>query len=617
MQLAARLLQLPLGLLLLTSNLVIAQSPEDPWEKARWIHKAAKALGQSEGLSEKDELDRLLSMNRADVVDYFIEQPAFADATLGAFLHFMGRDVDKIKSADPYTQGFTYNPMAFTVPQAIASARRVMDNRQLDLFTMYPDLVLRPMQTPRRLFGDLPEKEQREAIRDTMLEGLDQAMQTLKGAGAGKISGCEKLRNTLEAVDGGLGFNAAGFDPQLESMIRNAWLSALVEDPAAKEMQVQPPLCSRIDVTGETIAVELNRIKEAFTSFFAAIPDTSAHTPVKSLKDFIILPQPPAMRPLITPFSREGFWNQLRNTSTNYNRKRSAYMLRTYFCDELGAIEIEPSKHSEKKHASDPACMSCHYKLDPLAGLFRTYGTQGTNFENINLLIFDDGIDMDGDRLNAYLGSWKNEKGEWDVGYYTEAGIPHRNWQGNKLSDFMTFAGKAKDVQMCFVRRMAEHFIGPGLTYDGVWLNELADAWQTEDNKSVGFKHLIKRFILSRSFETFDPQPGVCYDGPSQTETNRPPCLIASIVETNCKSCHNTSHASGGLNLSQWVDVGEGRFGFPHLKNGIQRDPKESFQILRKRITGSELGPKMPPGRTIIPTDRQKFYEWLTQIIEH
>ncbi|WP_141733374.1 hypothetical protein [Oligoflexus tunisiensis] len=586
-----------------------SQTVEDPWEKSRWIHKVAKALGQEGGLGEGDQLDQLLQMEREQIVDTFMNKPTFGDASLAAFLHFFGRSVDTIKSVDPEAAGYRYHPIAFAVPQALASARSVLDNRELEMFVAHPSLVLAAMTAPQSIFGPLPEHEQRAKILEVMLRTVDSALETL--AQGDKLKTCEQLYDLYQIFSDQLGFTYAGFDPRLEELIRSEWLALLVEDPWGYSMR--PTLCSRSDTTTVDLHAPLVAIRGAWQSFFDQIPLGGT---VESVKDLIVFTTPSTLPPLTQAFTREGFWEKLRNTSTNFNRKRSAYMLRTYFCDELGPIAVEPSQHSSGRHASDPACLSCHYKMDPLAGLFRNYGMQGTDFEGIEPFMFDDFIELEGERLQSYYRSWKNESDEWVVGYYVEPGVPHPGWKGDRLSDFFEFAKTAKDVQQCFVRRMAEHFVGPALAYDGAWLNELTDDYMRASNSGVGFKNLVKRLVLSQSFATFDPVPGTCYDVPANTPANRPPCVVASIVQGNCKSCHNSGFSSGGLDLSQWVDIGSGVFSFPHKKNGVQLDRKASLEILRKRITGTTLGPKMPPGRIMVPTERQKLYEWLSQILE-
>ncbi len=65
----------------------------------------------------------------------------------------------------------------------------------------------------------------------------------------------------------------------------------------------------------------------------------------------------------------------LANSSTNYNRKRAAYVLKRFFCDDLNPVGFEdPAEHIGGAHGSQTSCYACHYKLDPMAGFFRNHG---------------------------------------------------------------------------------------------------------------------------------------------------------------------------------------------------------------------------------------------------
>ncbi|MEY4066711.1 MAG: hypothetical protein RIR26_2919, partial [Pseudomonadota bacterium] len=156
------------------------------------------------------------------------------------------------------------------------------------------------------------------------------------------------------------------------------------------------------------------------------------------------------------------FYQSHPNSSTNFNRKRAAAVLKRYFCDDLIPLQVVlPSAglgHAEGRHASDPACQSCHYKLDPMAGFFRSRGVVGLEFVNPNeeqrrfleesrkdlrlppeipvgqFLVFDDQAVVSRDDLDRYLGSWrfssstnKPAGAEWNVGFIRSAIQPEQN----------------------------------------------------------------------------------------------------------------------------------------------------------------------------------------------
>src|SRR5262249_26998450 len=79
--------------------------------------------------------------------------------------------------------------------------------------------------------------------------------------------------------------------------------------------------------------------------------------------------------------------NALRNSSTNMNRKRGAYVLKRFFCDDLTPVGFEsPKEHVTGVHGSDTTCFNCHYKLDPMAGFFRNYGASFFNYSKASTL---------------------------------------------------------------------------------------------------------------------------------------------------------------------------------------------------------------------------------------
>ncbi len=88
------------------------------------------------------------------------------------------------------------------------------------------------------------------------------------------------------------------------------------------------------------------------------------------------------------------FYSRNQTTKINKNRRRAAAVFRTFLCDDLKPVILpdasedkellklaieghiqnnaqENSNSEERRHAEDPQCQSCHYKLDPLAKTFR------------------------------------------------------------------------------------------------------------------------------------------------------------------------------------------------------------------------------------------------------
>lgn len=89
------------------------------------------------------------------------------------------------------------------------------------------------------------------------------------------------------------------------------------------------------------------------------------------------------------------FFNRYATTVVNKNRRRAAALFRMFLCDSMVAVSVDqknklepifdlifPNRKkedqpvqtvdSEKPHGTDPDCMKCHYKLDPMGSVFDT-----------------------------------------------------------------------------------------------------------------------------------------------------------------------------------------------------------------------------------------------------
>lgn len=106
------------------------------------------------------------------------------------------------------------------------------------------------------------------------------------------------------------------------------------------------------------------------------------------------------------------FFRRYVDTSTNLARRRAAAIFNIFLCDEmrpvsipseeenqkllresLGTLSSGASEHavamrSEQRHGTDPACMSCHAKLDPLASAFRGMGDKYSSAPGRGALIY-------------------------------------------------------------------------------------------------------------------------------------------------------------------------------------------------------------------------------------
>ena len=312
--------------------------------------------------------------------------------------------------------------------------------------------------------------------------------------------------------------------------------------------------------------------------------------------------------------------SRLTNSSTNRNRKRAAYVLKRFFCDDMLAIPVEDIEgHTEGKHGSDPACNSCHYRLDPMAGFFKDRGILFSDFSKSNFIVFDDNATVAKDE---YVKPWRAPESsgrEWDIGYIRSLRKSSLNSYGESFDDLFALLRQAPEVRQCLVRRMFEYSTSPDQLIDGGYLNYVTGKFNqmAKENSARAFKQTLKTLLLSKTFAEADPARDQCYDfEPNYNPENAPPCQVAYIIQTNCKGCHSSSSRQvGGLSLSNWMDLGNGEKSFEHLDaEGKQIARKETMQRMLDRISSTDVKKRMPKGDMSV-VHRDLLFRWLnTQV---
>jgi hypothetical protein len=309
----------------------------------------------------------------------------------------------------------------------------------------------------------------------------------------------------------------------------------------------------------------------------------------------------------------------LVNSSTNMNRKRGAYILKQYFCDDLTPINVEtPEEHSGGQHGSSPSCFACHYKLDPMAGFFRTFGARFIDYSLQDKIVFDDGAVSD---RASYENAWRAPAGagrEWNVGYVRSVNRVDLNDYGESIGDLFAIIKRAPEVKRCLVKRAFEYFVSAEQTIDAGYLDQLSREFMAdaERDSAEAFKSLVAKILLSQSYSHPDPVATECYDfPPGYDPRGAPPCRVAFIFNKNCTSCHGPSGAAG-LDLSSWIQLADGSYGFPHLDaSGHQRPRTETFAALQERLSSSSPGRRMPLNRHMDATEREQLYRWVSEVL--
>jgi hypothetical protein len=353
---------------------------------------------------------------------------------------------------------------------------------------------------------------------------------------------------------------------------------------------------------------------------------------VQSVGDIVMIPTDFDGLPGFQGPMAQTLFQTLPGTSTNFHRKRSSYMLKTFFCDDLTPLSIPapevndagPDGGPVDQHASNANCQACHYRLDPMGALFRNLGNSGTDYTGQNAITFDDFITFQGERYTQYLKTWQNPDGTFRAGYYIlgRDGKPMRepgwtNEDGDTLRGLFGYMRRSKVVKSCLVKRLAEYVLGPKQVYDREWLAEISENLKSGPQSAAAFKDVVKKLVLSKTFNIHDPQKGVCYDLPTDAQPNRSPCSIAHVVNTHCAGCHSSVDGPGHLDFSNWKDIGNGVFSWAHENDdGVQLTKKESLQRMLDRITSSDLEFRMPYRRAMPEEDKLTAREWLTHELE-
>src|SRR5262249_53984224 len=87
-------------------------SAETLMDKADWLDKTARLLRNGDGLGPRDDVDALLAMAPAAVVDQFMQDPRFGDMVLAFNRFYLSRSIDRLKKPAA-GGGFTYDSSVF------------------------------------------------------------------------------------------------------------------------------------------------------------------------------------------------------------------------------------------------------------------------------------------------------------------------------------------------------------------------------------------------------------------------------------------------------------------------------------------------------------------------
>jgi hypothetical protein len=553
-------------------------------------------------------MDAWLAMPREQAVEQLTKDPRFGNFALDFNIYFLGFKNDRLRKNGAYTSS------AYEFPSAIHSAREVLRNG--DYFKLL-DLEAPAYMAPATVFDRKPDEKEipNPELFRRRATGLQTELQAIidfarNDPAATVPAVCDRFSrhydNGFSLIQTGVPFSitfiGALSDP-------NWYFKAL------------GPCFGGVPTTLSALAADLEAIHAINAKLFALLSPLfePAYKPA-SVSDFLAVDVQAAgfAQPWISwSFTQR---NVLSNSSTNSNRKRGAYALKRFFCDDLTPIGVEnPKEHGGGAHGSDPACAACHYKLDPIAGYFRHYGNLFHNYSGMPFILFDD---LALAPLADYENAWRAPPGsarEWNVGYVRSVTDESRNDYGSELGDLHSLLRRAPEVKACLVRRLFEYALGEGQAMEPGFLSQVTMSFESraKENSSEAFRWLAGQVALSNSFAKQDPEQEECYDFPAGSDPSRsPPCRVSFLLERNCKSCHSSTEASGKLDLTSWAAGPDGVPTFPHTGDDGKPLPlRQTLEQIVARLSSSDPEERMPYLRYMSAQDRAALFLWAQETL--
>ena len=600
------------------------------WQKRWWIDRTARLLRGGEGLGPEDDLAALLPLSKERIARRFMLDERFGDTILDFNLFFLGFKSDQLKSASAYDR------TVFDFPNAVAAAQALLkDGDYFKLFDLEGPFYMAPLRSEPL---DEPPQPGDEGL--TLAQLRSKAMREIEAVFADALALAQarpapRLADLCKAVEA-LADSGQTLTPQLHRAFDDAEIFALIRgevlmQPLEMLAKVAEKACDERTAPAaarksllEGLESALAEIKRAFSAIAEFEPDRYQPKSVLEFKRFALSAFPTKQKWLSFGFE-QGM--ALGNSSTNFNRKRAAYVLKRFFCDDLIPIGFEsPQEHVAGVHGSQTSCYACHHKLDPMAGFFRTYGAYFFDYARSPDIIFDDLASKD--RV-LYEAVWKaaSKLPAWNIGYIRSARFQSYNSYGTSMGDLARILRTAPEVKRCLVKRLHEYIVAEDQTIDRGYLDYLTREFEAEAavNASRAFKSTIVRLLQSAAYDQRDADPKRCYDAaPGSRPGEGPPCRVAFILSKNCAQCHNAGadDEAARLDVGSWIPAPDGqRRIFRHLDNELaQLSARDSLARVIERLSSTDASVRMPKGKVMAGDERQELFLWaqeeLARILE-
>jgi hypothetical protein len=599
-----------------------AASSGSLWQRRWWIDKTARLLRGGEGLGPDDDIDALLRLPEQEIARRFMRDPRFGDTILDFNMYFLGFKTDQLKSDGVYTRN------AFDFANAVASAQALLTGGDyFRLFDFEGDFFMPPLRNwphedpPQPADAGLSPQEMRSKAAGEIKAVLaDLAAFAASQPPPARDDLCERVEAVvLRRDDLTTAVYRAFDDAEIFVLVRGRVISA--------------PIDTLDQALDERCEQEISKSPEADVGHLAAAARAASERLGKAFAEILNF-EPARYKPRsvlefrrfdLNAFANTPKWLAfgfeqavaLQNSSTNFNRKRSAYVLKRFFCDDLTPVGFEePQEHVGGAHGSTTSCYACHYKLDPMAGFFRSLGWKFNDFKSRDHVTFDDQAEA---ARRDYDANWRARAGSgrsWNIGYIRSPRWEDRNSYGESFSDLSRIVRSAPEAKRCLMRRLFEYMTAENQTIDGGYLDQLTRAFEAEaaESSAEAMKNAIVRVLQSETYRQPNPDPERCYDRAAGAGAGKgPPCRVAFILQKNCAQCH--SSAVGGrtsLDLSAWVPAPDGKsLTFPHLGHDKRQLPAEDTMTrIMQRLSSTDAKVRMPKNRLMSDQERQQLYLW-------
>ena len=595
--------------------------------RRQFIDKASRALHPSAAPLTADQVDAMMDMSDEDIVAQLYAAPETRDAVFALSLDFVGAPIDELH------QGGGWSPKPFVFAPAVSAARAFRDGTDplAPLFTTKaapatgvshgPDPDVLSMLFGLTLTGT--PKSQRAQIENYFTSDTRSLRQQINAMPEpfDQTAMCGLYEQTLTSV-------AYYYIPMVIGIPQSIYGAGYPNELAYPAGYPLYDACfQNLTITKADALATLDAFDANITGMFARLeplfatwetqPEV-AFDPVDfaSIGFYAYADAPDFARN--TQFYPT-FWDDAQNSSTNFSRRRGAYVLDRFFCDDLKPVGAAlPESHGDGKHASDPGCRSCHFKLDPMAGFFRRHGFSGTGTRRPPSSPATRHVRRQHVReLHDLPGRVERAHRQPSVTTSATSGrrATTRSTATATRSRISTGSCRApREVERCFVQRVFEHFNGADQAVDPGFLDDVAT--DIHGRGADRLPHAISRILTGQTFRTPDRNSTVCYDlAPGADTAHRPPCEVASDPPRELHVVPRRPEPAVGPR-SQHVEKGsDGQFGFRYVANGTAVSRTDTFMRMLDRVTTSDLSRQMPQGRDMELRSREQLALWLQQMV--